>query len=197
MKNIKNITVYGIPDGSRSAFSDALVRVCDVESVEYDPPAPAGDAVIDARTHSAKDTASDTSASVPSFTIALPIRIGHIADTLAAIRRSNAQTVCADVRTWHGLKLDPVEKHITDMNTDASARLTDKEIALLAVLIDASGTAIPKQRILETVWGYADGVTTHTLETHVYRLRRKLSDAGITPDLIKTDEEGYRIHAPE
>ncbi len=69
-------------------------------------------------------------------------------------------------------------------------QLTDKEDAILCYLIEHQGEAVPRQVLLDAVWGYADGVTTATVETHLYRLRQKLGeDSG----LVVTDQDGYRL----
>jgi DNA-binding response OmpR family regulator len=67
-------------------------------------------------------------------------------------------------------------------------RLTDKEAAILDHLRQAGGV-VPRDRLLADIWGYAEGIATHTLETHVYRLRRKLEDDA----LLVTEEGGYRL----
>jgi hypothetical protein len=57
---------------------------------------------------------------------------------------------------------------------DRRIRLTEKEAAILLYLHRAAGRAVPRQELLDEVWGYSRAVATHTLETHVYRLRRKI-----------------------
>ena len=72
-------------------------------------------------------------------------------------------------------------------------RLTEKEAAILLHLHRADSRPVPRDELLGEVWGYARSVTTHTLETHVYRLRRKL---GVQPggeQLLLTEEGGYRL----
>lgn len=70
-------------------------------------------------------------------------------------------------------------------------RLTEKEAAILLHLHQATGRAVPRDELLGEVWGYARSVTTHTLETHVYRLRRKLGALPGGSDLLRTEEGGY------
>jgi len=73
----------------------------------------------------------------------------------------------------------------------AVVRLTDKEAAILARLARAGGGTVSRDTLLDEVWGYGEGIDTHTLETHVYRLRRKL-DTG-APGLLLTEPGGYRL----
>lgn len=73
-------------------------------------------------------------------------------------------------------------------------RLTDKETQILARLAAAIGRVVPREILLAEVWGYGAAVATHTIETHVYRLRRKLAKA--TADgagLILAEGGGYRL----
>ena len=73
-------------------------------------------------------------------------------------------------------------------------RLTEKETDILRYLKSASGI-VPRQTLLGEVWGYGPQVATHTLETHIYRLRKKIEkDAGDAKILI-TEEGGYRLSA--
>ncbi len=69
-------------------------------------------------------------------------------------------------------------------------RLTETEAAILAYLHRAGGRAVPREELLGEVWGYSAAVATHTLETHVYRLRRKLGEAA---ELLRREDGGYRI----
>ncbi|MDB5415523.1 MAG: DNA-binding response regulator [Rubritepida sp.] len=71
-------------------------------------------------------------------------------------------------------------------------RLTEKEAAILLYLHRA-GRAVPRSELLGEVWGYSNAVTTHTLETHIYRLRRKIEPDPQTARLLLTDEGGYRL----
>lgn len=72
-------------------------------------------------------------------------------------------------------------------------RLTEKEAAILLRLHQAGGQVVTRQALLDDVWGYSATVATHTLETHVYRLRRKMEAAPGGADLLRTDEGGYRL----
>lgn len=73
-------------------------------------------------------------------------------------------------------------------------RLTEKETDILRYLKSASGI-VPRQTLLNEVWGYGPLVATHTLETHIYRLRKKIEkDAGAAKILL-TEEGGYRLSA--
>ena len=74
-------------------------------------------------------------------------------------------------------------------------RLTDKECAILRFLYRAGGKPVPRQTLLHEVWGYSSGVTTHTLETHMYRLRQKIEADPTQPRLLLTEPGCYRLDA--
>ncbi|UXN02948.1 MULTISPECIES: response regulator transcription factor [unclassified Bartonella] len=72
-------------------------------------------------------------------------------------------------------------------------RLTEKEAAIIKYLYRAGEKIISRDTLLEEVWGYNSGVTTHTLETHVYRLRQKIEKDPSNAQLLVTDSGGYRL----
>jgi DNA-binding response OmpR family regulator len=72
-------------------------------------------------------------------------------------------------------------------------RLTDKEASILRFLYRAGDKAVSREVLLAEVWGYNAGVTTHTLETHVYRLRQKIEPDPAKAKLLVTEAGGYRL----
>ena len=80
--------------------------------------------------------------------------------------------------------LDPAGKKI---------RLTEKETNILKYLYRAGEKPVSREELLAEVWGYNAGVTTHTLETHVYRLRQKIEPEPANARLLLTEAGGYRL----
>ena len=72
-------------------------------------------------------------------------------------------------------------------------RLTEKETAILRFLYRAGLRPISREVLLQEVWGYNSGVTTHTLETHIYRLRQKIEQDAATPEILVTEAGGYKL----
>ncbi len=74
-----------------------------------------------------------------------------------------------------------------------SVKLTDKEIKIVRFLYKSYGLAISKEKLLKNVWGYSEKITTHTLETHIYRLRQKIEVNPQKPSIILTTVKGYHL----
>src|SRR5205085_533229 len=82
------------------------------------------------------------------------------------------------------------------MLTAANARkvrLTEKETAILRFLYRAGQMPVSRETLLQEVWGYNSGVTTHTLETHIYRLRQKIEKDAANPEILVTEAGGYKL----
>lgn len=91
-------------------------------------------------------------------------------------------------------------RHATKILIDAGAngeerriRLTEKEADILKFLCDENGQVVPREVLLAEVWGYNSGVTTHTLETHIYRLRQKIERDPSNAEYLVTEAGGYRL----
>ena len=87
----------------------------------------------------------------------------------------------------------PGVKLLTDQSGRKKVRLTEKETAILKYLYRAGDRAIARDTLLGEVWGYNAGVTTHTLETHVYRLRQKIERDPARAEILVTEPGGYRL----
>lgn len=77
--------------------------------------------------------------------------------------------------------------------TGNKVRLTEKETAILRYLYRAGQKPVARDVLLQEVWGYNSGVTTHTLETHIYRLRQKVEKDAANPAILVTDAGGYKL----
>jgi DNA-binding response OmpR family regulator len=73
-------------------------------------------------------------------------------------------------------------------------RLTEKETNILKFLHASAGT-VPRDILLHEVWGYSPAVATHTLETHIYRLRKKIEQDPTNAQILLTEGGGYRLSA--
>jgi DNA-binding response OmpR family regulator len=89
----------------------------------------------------------------------------------------------------------PAKRLLRDSITKKRIWLTEKEAAILKYLYRSDARSVGRQKLLHEVWGYDSAVATHTLETHIYRLRMKIEDNPAKPLLIITDSQGYRLDA--
>ena len=80
-----------------------------------------------------------------------------------------------------------------DNSDNRKIPLTGKETALLKYLYRASDRVVGRQVLLDEVWGYNAEVTTHTLATHVYRLRQKIEKDPSNAEILVTEPSGYRL----
>ena len=87
----------------------------------------------------------------------------------------------------------PSAKQLHDPLRNKRIRLTEKEAAILKFLYRAGGRPVPRNVLLNDVWGYNSNVTTHTLETHIYRLRQKIEPNPAETRILLTEAGGYRL----
>ena len=87
----------------------------------------------------------------------------------------------------------PVKKEIFSSITQKNTKLTEKEINIIKYLYQMAPQIVSKEQLLENVWGYSAEATTHTVETHIYRLRQKVEMGGAS-QLIITENNGYRLN---
>ena len=86
----------------------------------------------------------------------------------------------------------PAAKLLVDKK-GGKVRLTEKETSILKYLYRAGEKVISRDTLLHEVWGYNAGVTTHTLETHIYRLRQKIERDPSRAELLITESGGYKL----
>ena len=123
--------------------------------------------------------------------IVKPFRIGDLLTRLRDLLRE-AEDNGAAAMTIGPYAFLPTAKLLSDAAGARKVRLTEKETAILEFLYRA-GRAIGRDTLLGEVWGYNAGVTTHTLETHVYRLRRKIERDPANAEILVTEPGGYRL----
>ena len=86
----------------------------------------------------------------------------------------------------------PSQKLLIDPR-GGKVRLTEKEASIIKYLYRADQKVVTRDVLLEEVWGYNSGVTTHTLETHVYRLRQKIERDPSNAEILVTESGGYKL----
>ena len=121
-----------------------------------------------------------------------PFRLGVL---LARIRAHIRQHERSDdaVFTIGPYTFQPSAKLLIHDESKKKVRLTDKEAAILKYLYRAGSRVVGREVLLDEVWGYNANVTTHTLETHVYRLRQKIEQDPSNAAILITEPGGYRL----
>tara|TARA_R110002110_G_scaffold12692_9_gene60204 strand:- start:5605 stop:6291 length:687 start_codon:yes stop_codon:yes gene_type:complete len=140
------------------------------------------------------DTDSDTILGLDAGAndyVTKPFRFGVLLARIRAHLRSHENSDDAvfkigpySFRPGAKMLLDTEEKKI---------RLTEKETSILKYLYRAGARVVGRDVLLAEVWGYNSGVTTHTLETHIYRLRQKIENDPSNAELLVTEAGGYRL----
>jgi len=86
------------------------------------------------------------------------------------------------------------EKVLINLDTKVRVRLTEKETDILWQLWQAPQNELSRQKLLSDVWGYNEEILSHTLETHIYRLRKKIENSSSEAFILTTTESGYRLN---
>ena len=128
--------------------------------------------------------------------ITKPFRLGVLLARLRAHIRQHERSDDA-VFAIGPYTFQPANKILLNEETNKKIRLTDKEAAILKYMYRAGDKVVGRDVLLDEVWGYNAGVTTHTLETHVYRLRHKIEQDPSNARLLVTEPGGYRLASSE
>jgi DNA-binding response OmpR family regulator len=123
--------------------------------------------------------------------ITKPFRFNEL---IARIRTQLRQFRASDDARFEigNLSFVPANKMLYEIRSDRVQALTEKEATILKFLYRAFPNDVTKDELLAEVWGFQNGVSTHTLETHIYRLRQKISRL-TKKQLVLTIENGYRL----
>ena len=124
--------------------------------------------------------------------IAKPFRYNVLLAKLKSHIRSHERTESL-VSKIGPYKFQPSKKLLIDEAGQNLIQLTDKEVAILKYLHRAGNSIVSRDILLERVWGYNAEITTHTLETHVYRLRQKIEPDPSRARILVTEAGGYRL----
>jgi DNA-binding response OmpR family regulator len=124
--------------------------------------------------------------------IAKPFRLAELLARLRAQLRifENSEDAVFSIGPY---TFRPAAKLLQEPARNRRIRLTEKEAAILKFLYRAGTRPVARQVLLNEVWGYNAAVTTHTLETHIYRLRQKIEPDPSNARLLVTEGGGYRL----
>lgn len=117
-----------------------------------------------------------------------PYRFGALLDRVRQLRNRARQKGY----TFPACRIDAQHSLFFSGLAQAGVRLTEKELDILLYLAARKGEApVKRQDLLEAVWGYGENIETHTLETHIYRLRQKIEADPARPQFLQTRGDGY------
>ena len=120
-----------------------------------------------------------------------PFRFAVLLARIRAQLRQHEQSEDA-VFTIDRFTFKPAAKLLLD-EKGGKIRLTEKETSILKYLYRAGEKVVTREVLLQEVWGYNAGVTTHTLETHIYRLRQKIEKDPSNSEVLVTETGGYKL----
>ncbi len=129
---------------------------------------------------------------IVSIALVKPVRIGVL---LARIKQEQSRPIGGSLTQIGPWRFAP-EGRTLESEGGIRVRLTDKEAAILERLSQTKGV-VSRATLLAEVWGYSGQMDTHTVETHVYRLRRKLERIPQATPLLLTEAGGYRLQLGE
>ncbi len=121
-----------------------------------------------------------------------PVRLGALLDWVMARAKDRADQLPDQISLRSGV-WSPNESSYTPASTQSPVALRGRENDLLRYLYRAPEQKLSRNDILDKVWGYAPGLETHTLETHIYRLRQKIEGDPSVPRILVTIPNGYQL----
>jgi len=121
-----------------------------------------------------------------------PFRFGVLLARIRAQLRQHEQSEDAVFKIGP-YTFKPAAKLLLEEEANKKVRLTEKETAILKYLYRSGDRVVGRDVLLHEVWGYNAGVTTHTLETHIYRLRQKIESDPSNAEILVTETGGYRL----
>ena len=122
------------------------------------------------------------------------VRLGAMVQSIASYLKHKAQQQSLTPVKMGGYTLDPRSNQLTSKKDSDLIKLTEKEQDILLFLYAQRDAPVSRQALLDEVWGYAQDVETHTLETHIYRLRQKIEQDPTEPSFLMTNDHGYYLN---
>ncbi len=172
---------------TKSVLSELLAGVADAEAVLIDGPAGTLPAEIRRAGLIGPIFVLDHGEAAPGIVaITRPLRLAPL---LAKLAQPNGAAIDG---VWIGRwQVDSAQRAIC--LADRCERLTDREFDILKLLLEQRGQAISREALLGAIWHYHPEADSHTVETHIWRLRQKLETDPATPEHLVTEAEGYRL----
>lgn len=193
MKDMKKILFIQLPHPVKQALTEHLAVLTDFDIAVHEK----------GRLDPLKDDPDLIVSGIPLTVPGCPVlalsfgathRLGNL---LREIGRMIAQPVLYIDDMPLGAYIFKPQERLLARDGGADVPLTDREVDILAYLIRHRAMPVSRETLLKNVWQYQEGVDTHTLETHIYRLRQKIEDSAESPQLLRTVEGGYALYLQE
>lgn len=184
-QNLPDYKVYGWDD-NQTVFDIAIL-----DGKEFLPDFRINHVKVPALILEPSDSDETTSDKLDMF-VFKPLQLSHLLNQIKS--GINVFENSADGFLHFGeYELHPVDKDILNTITGKSAKLTEREVSIIQYLYKSRGKAVSKNELLQNVWEYSGDVTTHTIETHIYRLRKKVEQETAGAQIVNAEEGGYRL----
>ena len=121
-----------------------------------------------------------------------PCKLENLLDSVLSCINFSSRGANAQIN-FGNYTLDSFHKQLINNKNDSATKLTEREIAIISYLYKTKGKTVSKAELLSEVWEYNPEATTHTVETHIYRLRQKIDADNQGENPILTEENGYSL----
>ena len=138
------------------------------------------------------DNSEETHSANVQYVIKTPFRISTLIKSITKCINNFEQGGNSEISIGPYLF---IPKRKVMLENSIEIRLTDKETAMISYLYFSDPEVVCRDELLHAIWGYNPDVNTHTLETHIYRLRQKIEQNPSKAEIIVTEERGYRLNA--
>jgi hypothetical protein len=188
----EQLTIEGLGDVHDSDFGgDAAALIIDESALDKKIVKILGAAAGKACILLLGATSSDITPDLFTETFPKPLRLGHLVSRLRFYLET-APRLSSLPLSFGPYRLESHNRQVVVIETGAVIRLTEKETALLEYL-GQSSAPVPREELLAAIWGYDARIDTHTLETHIYQLRRKLDPDGNGTAVLLNEQGTYRL----
>ena len=121
-----------------------------------------------------------------------PFKLENLLDSVLSCINFSSRGANAIISFGH-YTLDSFHKQLIHSKNNSATKLTEREVAIISYLYKTKGKTVSKGELLSEVWEYNPEATTHTVETHIYRLRQKIDADNHGQNPIITEENGYSL----
>jgi len=144
--------------------------------------------IVDSDTHYPIDTTIEN-----TVKLTRPIRLSDAVYTITRQVKSKTAPLKEEIEFASGYTFSSEQRLLRSVGSDVRIALTEKEVELLQYITKNDSKILSRDILLKNIWGYGDDINTHTLETHIYRLRGKLKQLNETLDIVFSEETGYGL----